>query len=94
MLQIEELGDATDAPSECLDKDVDRPHKQLCFTTIERLPLEDFPAPAYELVDLHGYFLGSIQFSSGCPYQCEFWDILELYGRRLRLKTPEQIGAE
>jgi hypothetical protein len=65
--QIEELGDATDGLSECLDKDVDRPHKQLCFTTIERLPLEDFPAPAYELVDLHGYFLGSIQLSRAAP---------------------------
>ncbi len=94
VLHIGELGDATDALIEYVDKNVNRPPKQLCFTTAERLPLEDFPIPAYELVDLRRYFLGSIQFSSGCPYQCEFCDIPELYGRRPRLKTPAQIGAE
>ena len=34
-----------------------------------------FPIPAYELADIKRYFLGSIQYSSGCPYQCEFCDI-------------------
>ena len=40
------------------------------------------------------YFLGSVQFSSGCPYRCEFCDIPALYGRNPRLKTPEQICRE
>ena len=35
-----------------------------------------------------------MQFSSGCPYRCEFCDIPALYGRQPRLKTPEQILAE
>ena len=38
--------------------------------------------------------MGSIQFSSGCPYDCEFCDIPRLYGRNPRLKTPEQVCAE
>ena len=49
---------------------------------------------AYELAELKRYFLGSIQYSSGCPYQCEFCDIPGLYGRNPRLKTPQQITAE
>ena len=40
------------------------------------------------------YLLGTIQFSSGCPYRCEFCDIPGLYGRIARLKAPQQIIAE
>ena len=36
----------------------------------------------------------TLQFSSGCPYRCEFCDIPGLYGRQPRLKTPQQITAE
>ena len=50
--------------------------------------------PAYELAEIDRYMLGTIQFSSGCPYKCEFCDIPGLYGRVPRLKTPEQICAE
>ena len=56
--------------------------------------MTEFPIPAYELAETRKYFLGSIQYSSGCPYQCEFCDIPGLYGRNPRLKTPEQIVAE
>ncbi|MHC5729952.1 MAG: B12-binding domain-containing radical SAM protein, partial [Nostoc sp.] len=47
-----------------------------------------------EKIEVAQYFLGSVQFSSGCPYRCEFCDIPELYGNNPRLKTPEQIVAE
>ncbi|MDQ3797356.1 MAG: B12-binding domain-containing radical SAM protein [Pseudomonadota bacterium] len=94
ILHVGELGDATDAVIKYIDKNVTRPSEQLRFTTTERLALENFPIPAYDLIDMRRYFLGSIQFSSGCPYQCEFCDIPELYGRRPRLKTLDQIGAE
>jgi radical SAM superfamily enzyme YgiQ (UPF0313 family) len=64
------------------------------LTTKVRRELSDFPLPAYELCRLDQYFMGSIQFSSGCPYDCEFCDIPALYGRNPRLKTPEQVVAE
>ncbi len=64
------------------------------FETKERLPLADFPLPAYEQIPLRHYLLASIQFSSGCPYRCEFCDIPALYGRQPRLKSPEQIIRE
>ena len=56
--------------------------------------MTEFPIPAYELAEMTKYFLGSIQYSSGCPYQCEFCDIPGLYGRNPRLKSPQQIIAE
>ena len=93
-LHVGELGDATDDVIARLACDPSRPIRQVVLTTRERRELVDFPIPAYELVPLERYFIGSIQFSSGCPYQCEFCDIPGLYGRTPRLKTPEQIIAE
>ncbi|HEV2334964.1 MAG TPA: B12-binding domain-containing radical SAM protein [Stellaceae bacterium] len=89
-----EIGDATDALIRALDADVRPPPAQRRFTTSERLPLADFPIPAYHLIEGRRYFLGSVQFSSGCPYRCEFCDIPALYGRQPRLKDPEQVLAE
>jgi hopanoid C-2 methylase len=93
-LHIGELGDATDALIEALDTGARPPPQQRVFTTDERLPLADFPIPAYEMIEGRRYFLGNVQYSSGCPYQCEFCDIPALYGRQPRFKTPEQITAE
>lgn len=94
LLHIGELGDATDALIARVDADVSRPPAQVRFVTVDRLPLSDFPIPAYHLIDLNRYMAGTVQFSSGCPYQCEFCDIPELYGRNPRLKAPEQVLAE
>src|ERR1017187_10636640 len=79
ILHIGELGDATQALYAHLENDVSRPPQQLRFTTVEKLPLEQFPTPAYNLIDLKRYLLGSVQATSGCPYRCEFCDIPELY---------------
>jgi radical SAM superfamily enzyme YgiQ (UPF0313 family) len=93
-LHLGELGDATDQLIERLAQDPSRPPQQVVLKTADRLPMTDFPIPAYELADISRYFLGSIQYSSGCPYQCEFCDIPGLYGRNPRLKSPKQITAE
>ncbi|MEC4805215.1 MAG: B12-binding domain-containing radical SAM protein [Jaaginema sp. PMC 1079.18] len=94
LVHLGELGDATDALIEHLDNTVERPAQQIRFATQERLPLSEFPIPAYHLIDLDKYFLANVQFSSGCPYACEFCDIPELYGRNPRLKTASQVLAE
>jgi len=94
MLHLGELGDATDRVIEYLDQQGGRPRRQLRYETVERLPLAAFPTPAYELIRLREYFIANVQFSSGCPYACEFCDIPALYGRNPRLKTPEQICRE
>lgn len=94
ILSLGELGDATDNLIEYLDHHNKRPAQQLRFETKERLPLTEFPTPAYHLLNLDDYFLANIQYSSGCPYHCEFCDIPELYGNNPRMKTPEQIVNE
>lgn len=93
-LHVGEMGDATQALFARLANDVSRPEKQVIFETRARTPLEEFPIPAYELVSFENYFIGSLQFSSGCPYRCEFCDIPGLYGRVPRLKSPQRIVAE
>jgi radical SAM superfamily enzyme YgiQ (UPF0313 family) len=93
-LHIGEIGDGTDRLIARLDESVAAPAGQVRFETTDRLPLPAFPAPAYELIRLDRYLIGSLQFSSGCPYRCEFCDIPALYGRQPRLKTPAQITAE
>jgi len=94
IVHLGELGDATDRVVAHLDAHTERPRAQLRLETRERLPLADFPTPRYELLRLREYFLASIQFSSGCPYTCDFCDIPELYGRNPRMKRPAQVLAE
>ncbi len=52
------------------------------------------PIPRFDLLELDAYDSMSVQFSRGCPFQCEFCDIIVLYGRKPRTKTPEQLVAE
>jgi radical SAM superfamily enzyme YgiQ (UPF0313 family) len=52
------------------------------------------PAPMWELADLKRYATMSIQYSRGCPFDCEFCNITSLYGHRPRVKSPEQILRE
>jgi len=93
-LHLGEIGDSTDRLIARLDESCASPPAQVRFETAERLPLTDFPVPAYHLVPLARYLMCTLQFSSGCPYLCEFCDIPNLYGRQPRYKTPQQITAE
>jgi radical SAM superfamily enzyme YgiQ (UPF0313 family) len=65
------------------------------FTAGEERPeLTATPIPLFELLDLPAYDSMSVQFSRGCPFRCEFCDIIVLYGRRPRTKPPGQLLAE
>ena len=56
--------------------------------------LADSPTPRFDLLKLDLYSAASIQFSRGCPFRCEFCDIIVMFGRRPRVKSVEQIGRE
>jgi radical SAM superfamily enzyme YgiQ (UPF0313 family) len=56
--------------------------------------LGDSPAPRYDLLKLGLYQSASVQFSRGCPFRCEFCDIIVTFGRRPRTKGLAQVGRE
>ncbi|HTN69553.1 MAG TPA: radical SAM protein [Methylomirabilota bacterium] len=57
--------------------------------------MEAVKFPRFELLpDVNDYVTMALQFSRGCPFRCEFCDIIEIYGRVPRTKTPAQICAE
>lgn len=52
------------------------------------------PAPRWDLVPVHWYGQLPLQTARGCPYRCEFCDVIVMYGRKVRSKAPDQILAE
>ncbi len=64
------------------------------FRATEKPDVTITPIPRYDLLDLSAYDSMSVQFSRGCPFQCEFCDIIVLYGRKPRTKAPEQLLSE
>ena len=94
LLHCGEVGDGTLELFRRLDETPARPEQQIVYRTVDRLPMTEFPTPAYRLIDIRQYLLGCVQYSSGCPFACEFCDIPALYGRNPRLKRPRQILAE
>src|SRR5438067_4675791 len=62
--------------------------------TEERPSMEIVPRPRFDLIDHKRYASMSVQYSRGCPFQCEFCDIIEVFGRKPRTKTPAQVLAE
>lgn len=60
----------------------------------ERPSLLNTPVPDFSLIDMRRYSAMNIQYSRGCPFQCEFCDIIEIYGRVPRTKSNQQMLAE
>jgi radical SAM superfamily enzyme YgiQ (UPF0313 family) len=60
----------------------------------EKPDVTNTPIPRFELLELGMYSEMSVQFSRGCPFLCEFCDIIVLYGRKPRTKAPKQLLAE
>ena len=64
------------------------------YEQAEKTDMTQLPLPRFDLLKIDRYMFGSMQFSRGCPFNCEFCDIIVTFGRRPRLKTSEQVMAE
>ncbi len=73
---------------------VERGETSGIFRATEKPDVTQTPIPRYDLLEMGAYDNMSVQFSRGCPFQCEFCDIIVLYGRKSRTKTPEQLLKE
>ncbi|MBI5395214.1 MAG: B12-binding domain-containing radical SAM protein [Verrucomicrobia bacterium] len=64
------------------------------FEHPEKPDVTTSPMPRFDLLRLEDYVVMTVQTSRGCPFDCEFCDVVNLYGRKPRFKTPEQVIAE
>ncbi len=76
----------------CRDFESGKP-KQL-YRESDSVSLTDSPVPRFDLLQLAKYQAVGLQFSRGCPFCCEFCDIIVMFGRRPRTKSVEQVGKE
>ncbi len=75
-------------------KDFLNGNPQKIYKSSEFPEITETPVPLWELADIHQYESLSIQFSRGCPFNCDFCNITSLLGHRPRLKSAKQIIAE
>jgi radical SAM superfamily enzyme YgiQ (UPF0313 family) len=74
--------------------DLEHGTAQHLYVPREKPAITQTPLPRYDLITMRDYGSMLLQFSRGCPFDCEFCDITKLYGRVPRTKTPEQMLAE
>jgi radical SAM superfamily enzyme YgiQ (UPF0313 family) len=64
------------------------------YRQVEKPSMHDSPLPRFDLLRIDQYRTMTIQFARGCPFNCEFCDIIVMYGRRPRTKAVAQVMAE
>ena len=74
--------------------DLERGETRRVYATSEFPDIQQTPVPLWELADVNSYATMAIQFSRGCPFNCDFCNITTLFGHRPRTKTGSQIVAE
>jgi len=75
-------------------RDIERGSAKHIYKTEEFADVTKTPPPLWSLIDIRKYATMNIQYSRGCPYDCDFCDITILYGRKPRTKRKEQIIEE
>lgn len=74
--------------------DLERGEAKPTYKAVERPPLSATPPAHFHLANMKRYSAMSVQYSRGCPFSCEFCDIIEIYGRVPRTKSNQQMLAE
>ena len=74
--------------------DLERGFAKRLYEVKEKPDVSKTPVPRFDLLNIKKYASMAVQFSRGCPYQCEFCDIITIYGRKPRTKPPSQLLAE
>jgi radical SAM superfamily enzyme YgiQ (UPF0313 family) len=74
--------------------DLERGSARRLYSIAEKPDVSRTPVPRFDLLALNKYTFMSVQFSRGCPFTCEFCDIITIYGRRPRTKSPAQLTGE
>lgn len=75
-------------------EDLERGDPKRIYRPKGRPEMKEVPIPRFDLCELSAYDTFPLQFSRGCPFDCEFCDIVSLFGHRVRTKSPEQFVAE
>src|ERR1700726_2676921 len=75
-------------------QDLERGSARRLYHIAEKPDVSRTPVPRFDLLALNEYTFMSVQFSRGCPFTCEFCDIITIYGRRPRTKSPAQLTGE
>lgn len=75
-------------------EELDQGKTEGIFRSLEKPDVTHSPPPRFDLLQQDAYLMMAIQFSRGCPFNCEFCDIISLYGRKSRTKEPSQALAE
>ena len=87
------LGEAESVMHQLVE-DLENARAQHLYKSDSFVELSESPVPKWSLVNVKNYLSLSIQSSRGCPFDCEFCDVVVLNGHKLRTKTPTQIVAE
>ena len=87
------IGEAETTLPQFID-DLERGEAKRTYRAVERPPLSTTPVADFHLADMKRYSAMSVQYSRGCPFNCEFCDIIEIYGRVPRTKSNQQILGE
>jgi radical SAM superfamily enzyme YgiQ (UPF0313 family) len=87
------LGEADETWPQFL-KDWERGEYKTRYEQPDKTDVTKLPLPRVDLLKMDRYMFGSLQISRGCPFTCEFCDIIVTFGRRPRLKSSGQVLAE